>query len=238
MALLCVAGCSVAPDGPSSAAPTTPTAAGSHAADATVARPSRPATSTAAPAPGSMDRPAASSGPLTRRSFPTPARLGAGWRYAVDPGDAEEGYAGNGTPALARRPAEIVATAVPLGCERRIPMPSPRHALEVDYTLRGASVIAVQVAFADAAAAESFFAGRASNLRACAGRVGSPAIGRLVARLTTPAPGALLSDRTPDSDPWREVAVLAGDRVALLAAQGTRPLTGAQTRHLVSLFRS
>ena len=83
-----------------------------------------------------MDEPATTSGPLSKRSFPTPRQLGAGWRYAVDPGSAEEGYAGNGTPALARNPQEVVQTAVPLGCARARPMPAPAHALEVDYRLR------------------------------------------------------------------------------------------------------
>ena len=53
-----------------------------------------------------------------------------------------------------------------------------------------------------------------------------------------PAAGALVSDRTPRSDPWRELAVLDGDTVVLLAVQGRAPLTDPQTRRLVRLFRS
>ena len=91
--------------------------------------------------------------------------------------------------------------------------------------------------FADAATARSFFAGRARNLRGCEGRTASPAIGPLVMAVTAPARDALVSDRTPRSDPWRELAVLDRDTVVLLAAQGADPLTTAQTRRLVTAFR-
>ncbi|NUR06429.1 MAG: hypothetical protein HOQ45_05410, partial [Nocardioidaceae bacterium] len=184
-----------------------------------------------------LDAPASSSGPLSRSSFPTPRRLGAGWSYSVDPGDAEEGYAGNGTPALARNPREIVQTAVPFGCGRGSAMPAPTHALEVDYSFRGAKTIAVRGQFADRATAETFFTGRAANLRGCVGQSPSQAIGPLVARIDAPDDGSLASDRTPDSDPWRELAVLDGDSVVLLAVQGADPLGPAQTRRLVRLFR-
>jgi hypothetical protein len=185
-----------------------------------------------------MKKPATSSGPLSKRSFPTPRQLGAGWRYAVDPGSAEEGYAGNGTPALARNPQEVVQTAVPLGCARATAMPTPTHALEVDYTLRGATVVAVRTRFTGPGQARRFFAARTANLEACAGRSGSAAIGPLVASLVTPARRAVASDRTPRSDPWRELAVLDGDTVAMLAVQGADPLSAGQTRRLVRLFRS
>ena len=184
-----------------------------------------------------MDEPATTSGPLSKRSFPTPRQLGAGWRYAVDPGSAEEGYSGNGTPALERSPQEIVQTAVPFGCDRPVALVAPSHALEVDYTVAGAKAIAVRGKFDDTRAARSFFAGRARNLRGCEGRSGSPAIGPLVMAVTEPARDALANDRTPRSDPWREVAVLDRDTVVLLAVQGADPLTTAQTRRLVTAFR-
>jgi hypothetical protein len=156
----------------------------------------------------------------------------------VDPGDAEEGYAGNGTPTLARSPREVVQTAVPLGCARPTRMPTPTHALEADYTLHGATVVAVRSRFAGRAEAARFFAARSANLRACAGVVASAAIGPLVGAITEPATGALASDRTPRSDPWRELAVLDGDTVVLLAVQGRHPLAPAATRRLVRLLRS
>lgn len=184
-----------------------------------------------------MDTPATTSGPLSQASFPTPRELGAGWTYTVDPGDAEEGYAGNGTPVVERSAAEIAQTAVPFGCERRSAMPPPVYALEVDYAFRGSKVIAVRGAFRDQAEARAFFVGRADNLRDCLGSSGSAAIGPLVGRLTEPASNALVSDRTPESDPWRELAVLDGSTVALLAVQGTDHLTESQTRRIVTLFR-
>ena len=183
--------------------------------------PSPSTAGTGAPSPGSMDEPATTSGPLSRRSFPTPRQLGAGWRYAVDPGSAEEGYSGNGTPTLERSPQEIVQTAVPFGCDRPFELTAPTHALEVDYTVAGARAIAVRGKFDDAAEA----------------RTGSPAIGPLVMAVTAPAREALANDRTPRSDPWRELAVLDRDTVVLLAVQGPDPLTAAQTRRLVAAFR-
>lgn len=192
----------------------------------------------AVPSPGSTAEPATTSGSLSKASFPTPKQLGAGWRYAVDPGSAEEGYSGNGTPALARDPGEIVATAVPFGCPRPAAMPAPRHALEVDYRRQGAKVVAVRGRFSDASVAAAFFRGRASNLRGCSGRRPSAAIGPLVSHLHQIGATGLVSDRTPRSDPWHEVAVLDGDTVALVAVHGARPLTSAQTRRLVRLLHS
>ena len=236
-ALATLAGCSGTASG--SAQPATPSSSSdpSPATHSPRVHPSASATS-GVPTPGSLEKPATSSGPLSKRSFPTPKQLGAGWSYAVDPGDAEEGYAGNGTPSLARSPQEIVQTAVPFGCTRASPMPAPAHALEVDYKLRGAKVIAVRGSFATPALSRTFFTGRARNLQACEGRSSGAAIGTLVAHLTRPGRDALASDRTPMSDPWREVAVLDGDVVALVAVQGHDPLTAAETYRLVHLLRS
>jgi hypothetical protein len=238
VSLLAVAGCSGGSGSSSPAAtPSSPSAA-TNPATPEAAEARTTADDPSAPTPGSMAKPATTSGPLSRRSFPTPQRLGPGWRYAVDPGHAEEGYAGNGTPALARDPREVLATAVPFGCARRAPMPAPTHALEVDYALHGAKVVAVRGSFTGPVEAKAFFDGRAANLTECAGRRGSAAIGRLVDAIARPDPHAIVSDRTPHSDPWRELAVLDGATVALLAVQGVRPLSDAQTRQLVRLFRS
>ncbi|HYO39896.1 MAG TPA: hypothetical protein VER39_09585 [Nocardioidaceae bacterium] len=117
-------------------------------------------------------------------------------------------------------------------------MPKPTHALEVDYTLDGARVVVVRSSFADPTLARRFFTARSSMVRSCAGRVGSTAIGPLVGGIVEPAAGALASDRTPESDPWREVAVLDGETVVLLALQGRDGLTPRQTRRLVRLLRT
>jgi hypothetical protein len=203
--------------------------------------PSSPAPSSSAvgvPTPGSTLEPATTSGPLSGASFPTPRRLGTGWRYAVDPGDPEEGYAGNGTPTLARNPQEIVQTAVPFGCARRAAMPAPSHALEVDYTLHGRKVIAVRGAFGGKRPAERFFTGRAENLRACAGRRASAAIGPLVTAVRAESQDALSSRRTPKSDPWQELSVLDRDSVVLVAAQGGDVLSDRTITRLVRLLHS
>jgi hypothetical protein len=240
VALMAVAACSA--DG-TEARPQPSVAAGratpSDTVSTSAAKPSSPSPSraTGGPTPGSLAVPDTSAGPLTRRSFPTPRQLGPGWRYAVDPGNAEEGYAGNGTPAVERNAQEVAQTAVPFGCDRTAAMPAPTYALEVDYTVDGARVVAVRGRFADAATARAFFDGRRDNLRGCLGRSGSPAIGPLVARLSEPAEDAVVSDRTPRSDPWRELAVLDGSTVALVAVRGTDHLTHTRTDRLVALLR-
>ena len=234
VALLAVAGCSGGePDA-------RPTPATSSAATSQTPEPT-PSTETTetpseAPSPGSMATPGTTSGRLSLKSFPTPKQLGPGWKYAVDPGDAEEGYSGNGTSALARSPEEIVQTALPFGCERSGTFPLPTHALEVDFTLRGVRVIAVRGQFDDADVATEFYDRRATGLHACEGKVGSPAIGPLVTSIATPAPNALTSYRTPESDPWREIAVLDGDTVVLLAVQGRDTLSTTQERRLAKLL--
>jgi hypothetical protein len=187
-----------------------------------------------------MDRPATSSGPLSQDDFPRPRALGPGWAYSVDLGDAEEGYAGNGTPALARDPGEVVRLAVPLGCARPSVMPLPDHALEVDYTVGGTKVVAIRGEFEDVGTAERFFEARSANVRRCLGRSGGQALGPLVSTAEQVAHGVLLSDRTPESAPWTELALLDGDQVVLVAAQsrpGTPPMTGAGVDRLAEVFR-
>lgn len=187
-----------------------------------------------------LTTPAPKSGPLSRSTFPHPRTLGARWSYAVDPGDAEEGYLGNGTPALERNPAEVTLASVPMGCPRPHRLPRPAHALEVDYTRAHAKVIAIRVRFAGRQEAGQFFDQRAATLTGCRGRTGGPAIGTLVDVVSRPAEGVLLSDRTPRSDPWTELAVLDGPAVVLLAAAGRvdePPLTEGDVGGLVEAFR-
>jgi hypothetical protein len=192
------------------------------------------------PSPDRLQTPATSSGPLTRADFPRPRSLGAGWAYAVDPGDAEEGYLGNGTPALERDPVEVAQLAVPFGCTRPTELAVPDHALEVDYTAGDVSVIAIRAAFPDAPAARSFFGQRADLLRRCQGTTVNDAEGRLVGTVRRLGATAVLSDRTPDSDPWTELGLHDGDQVVLLAARtslGAEPMTLTQARTLARAFR-
>jgi hypothetical protein len=192
------------------------------------------------PEPGDLTTPASRSGPLSRSAFPHPRSLGARWSYAVDPGNAEEGYLGNGTPALERNPAEITLASVPMGCPRPHRLPRPAHALEVDYTRAQAKVIAIRARFADRSEAGEFFDRRAATISACRGRSGGRAIGTLVDSVSRPSQGVLLSDRTPRSDPWTELAVLDGPAVVLLAAPGRveePPLNQGDVGALVEAFR-
>jgi len=187
-----------------------------------------------------LETPDTRSGPLTRRDFPRPRELGTGWAYRVDMGDAEEGYAGNSTPVLERDPTEVAMLAVPFGCPRPVDVPVPDHALEVDYTADGVSVVAVRASFGDPRTASRFFGTRSRLLRRCQGTAASEAEGVLVREVRRLSGTALLNDRTPDSDPWTELAVHDADQVVLLAAQ-TRidraPLTADTVDDLVTAFR-
>lgn len=187
-----------------------------------------------------LEVPDTSSGPLTRRDFPRPRELGPDWSYRVDRGDAEEGYAGNSTPALERDPTEVAMLAVPFGCRRPVDVPVPEHALEVDYTAGGVVVIAVRASFADPRTASRFFGTRARLLRGCQGAVAGRAEGVLVDQVRPLSDTALLNDRTPDSDPWAELAVHDGDQVVLVAARarlGRPPLTSDAAADLAQAFR-
>jgi hypothetical protein len=187
-----------------------------------------------------MTTPATRSGPLSQSTFPRPRSLGARWSYAVDPGDAEEGYLGNGTPSLERDPSEVALASVPMGCPRPHRLPAPGHALEVDYTRAHTKVIAIRARFAGPGEASRFFDRRAATIAHCQGHSGGSAIGTLVETVSRPSPGVLLSDRTPRSDPWTELAVLDGPAVVLLAAPGRveePPLTAGDVGPLVKAFR-
>jgi hypothetical protein len=242
---LLVASCTSATDPRAGLAPGEPSATSSAAtgsaavASGTVtqsahAKRSRP------PKPGDLATPATRSGPLSQSTFPRPRSLGARWSYAVDPGDAEEGYLGNGTPSLERNPAEVALASVPMGCPRPHRLPAPGHALEVDYTRAHTKVIAIRARFAGPGEASRFFDRRAATIARCQGRSGGSAIGTLVESVSRPSPGVLLSDRTPRSDPWTELAVLDGPAVVLLAAPGRveePPLTPDDIGSLVEAFR-
>lgn len=187
-----------------------------------------------------LETPGTSSGPLTRRDFPTPRELGPGWSYRVDMGDAEEGYTGNRTPVLERDPAEVAMLAVPFGCARPVDLPVPAHALEVDYTAGDVSVVAVRASFGDARTASRFFGTRTRLLRGCEDTVVSEAEGVLVDEVRRPSATALLNDRTPESDPWAELVVHDGDQVVLVAIRtrlDSPPITPDAVNDLAEAFR-
>ena len=240
LAALVTVGCAAEPADPAerTAPVPSPTRAASPETTSGSASP-EPSTSDA-PGPDALETPASRSGRLSRRDFPRPAALGPGWAFFVDPGDSEEGYLGNGTPALARDPGEIVQTAVPFGCARATAMPRPDHALEVDYRVRGVRVVAIRSQFADPATARAFLAGRRANLRACVG-VDGGAVGPYVTPVRGYGAGITVNGRTQQSDPWTELAVLDGDSAVLVAAQSRindPPLDPASARTLARSFRA
>lgn len=222
------ASCGGTAEQPSAAPPsaTTPTSSSTPT-------PSRPPPSN----PAKTTTPASTAGSLSIRSFPRPAELGGGWSYAVDPGDIEEGYAGNGTPAIAREAGEVLRTVLPFGCPRGPRFAAPRHVLEVDYRSPYGKVVALRLRFADDNTASAFFAARTAGLRSCLGRSPSPAIGPLVRHLTVLDDRTLRSDRTPASDPWTELAGTGGDLVTLVAIQGpTDRIDDLEARRLAGVF--
>lgn len=180
-------------------------------------------------APSDGPVPDDTAGPLTAQDMPPADRLGPGWEVAVDPGDAEAGYVGNGTPTLARDPAEVVALAVPLGCTRRSDLPLPRHALEQTYAApaSGAAGVAVRLRFADAASARRFHEDRSADLRACAAQRVAPGPGGAapVRDVSRPDAATVRSVRVdpygnPTTGTWVETATLDGADVLLVAVQG------------------
>ncbi|TAK70308.1 MAG: hypothetical protein EPO13_05040 [Actinomycetota bacterium] len=222
-AVALVSACSGAPAGtPPSLEPAATAVAGSTAApppQSPSAPVPPPQSESAAEPPGPTPAPS-TAGSLTQASLPSPAALGPGWAYRVDPGGAEEGYGGNGTPALAREPAEVVTGLQPLGCRTRR-LPAPQHALEVSYrqAARQAQGVGLLLSFADAAAADAFRAAYTGLLRDCSTgreplvRVLRDTAAAFVSRRTDPLADA--GDRE-----WTEV-VRSRDATVLLVSANT-----------------
>jgi hypothetical protein len=176
--------------------------------------------------------PATTSGGLTSRTLPSAKSLGAGWVFRVDQGSAEGGYVGNGTPTLARIPSEVVATVLPLGCDRRSGLPTPSHVLETDYRqhTHGTAGVALRLRFTSSAAAGQFIAARRMDLMACANQAIEPADEgqHLVTGLGATGTGTYVSVRTDPTLPraaqsWTEIAGWLGGRDVVLLAVNARP---------------
>ncbi len=211
---------------PSAQAPTAQPTASIPASTTAPVAPAVPVNQPSASALYSIDHsvPGTHSGPLTGADLPTPAALGAGWASRTDPGNPEDGYQGNGTPNVARNPAEVVGTAVPLGCLLRTSLPLPRWALESDYVHQpdGTYAVVIRMRFASTSAAATFMAGRDHDLLACSTQA-APA--GLVQRLQ-PGTTTTVSVRTDagslsDGSAWTEIAHLTGTDVLLAAANTT-----------------
>jgi hypothetical protein len=93
--------------------------------------------------------------------------LGPQWEYRVDNGRSEDGYQGNGTPAMSRDVDEVVAALTPLGC-RPVQLPTPDSALEVTYgRADGTPAVGLVLEFSSPEVAVSFFQRRAQVMRTC-----------------------------------------------------------------------
>lgn len=189
---------------------------------------------TRSPAPGARGE-AAETG---RRAFPRPADLGPAWTYRSS--FADEPYADPGAPTLLRDPGDAVRGAVPRGCRAptggRSSDLEPVRASVVAYEAAGDWVDAMRVQFASAADAERFAASRRSALRTCVGRGEGSAVGPLVTRVVDLDAGALLSDRTPESDAYSDVSVLDRDTVVLVTRRTDDPPTLRAARALAAAF--
>ena len=172
--------------------------------------------------------PAETAGSLGSDDVPAPPDLGAGWTRYVDPGDAEEGYAGNGTWVRARGGAEVVQALVPLGCSGLTStprLPVPRHALEATYRgPGGAPAVALVFSYRSANQARALLAGLAGIGRSCAEPAGTvrPRDPMVAVVTQVRADDTQVLDRRRElgagASPWvwSEAVVRRGSRVGLL----------------------
>lgn len=229
--VLAVGGCGGSPEQQTpeptpSASSATPSP--SPSPSASDASPSASATSgTPTASPSGFDRtatPATSSGPLSGSALPDPQVLGSGWVARVDPGSAEDGYTGNGTPVIARDPKDLAQAILPIGCADAsvygVAPPVAEHALEVDYAYRatGAHGIALALDFGDEATAQRFVSVYTGALKRCTPGEG----GSMVVTVAPAPPGAFASVQSDGAfgTTWRELVVRTGAVVRLVAVEG------------------
>jgi hypothetical protein len=207
---------------------------------ATTSTASPPGTSSATPSPTPGDGhdrmavPAKRAGPLTGKDMPRASALGHGWRFRVDNGDQEDGYAGNGTPTVQRDPGEVAGLAVPLGCVDRGHLPRPRWALESDYrhTSTATLGLVIRLRFRTAADATTFMKQRDTALAACSAQTSrsgpnSTGLVQSIHRVR----GWTVSTRTEagdlhDGSAWTEIVGIASpDTDLVLVAVNAVPTT-------------
>lgn len=163
--------------------------------------------------------PRARSGDLGQEDLPAPEQLGQGWEYRVDPGSAEEGYAGSGEPANARDPLEVLGAITPLGC-RPGTLPVPTHALEVTYGRGVLPAVGLLLRFDDDATATAFFDAHTDVISDCVGR---RTVEVAVIRSES---GVFVSSRTEQlgqTPTWVEGVGLRGAEVLLVAVADAGP---------------
>jgi len=212
---------------PSSSAPA-PSSSPSPTPASTSASPSSsPTPEPSSGSPSGFDRtatPATSSGPLSGQALPDPQVLGSGWVARVDPGSAEDGYTGNGTPVIARDPKDLAQAILPIGCADAsvydVAPPVAEHALEVDYAYRasGAHGVALALDFGDEATAKRFVSVYTGALKRC-----TPGAGGSMVVTVAPAPAGAFASVQKDAafgTSWRELVVRTGAVVRLVAVEG------------------
>lgn len=240
-----LAGCS----GPGEPAATTSPST-SEAPSSAAASPA-PSTSSASPAPTSVspsaspsgfDRtatPATSSGPLSGSALPDPEVLGRGWVARVDPGSAEDGYTGNGTPVVARDPQDLAQALLPIGCADAsvydARLPEAEHALEVDYAYRasGAHGVALALDFGDEKTAQRFVSAYTGALARCTAGPG----GSMVVTVAAAPAGSFASVQKDSAfgTTWRELVTRTGAVVRMVAVEGADTPAASWARVVAAL---
>lgn len=196
---------------------------------------------------GGLSVPAETAGDLDASDVPAPPDLGPGWTQYVDPGEAEDGYVGNGSWVRARGVEEVVQAVVPLGCTglTTLPrLPVPKHALEATYRgPGGAPAVALVLEYRREAQARAFVtllgdAGRSCPAPAQPVRRTDP----MVAVVTqVRADDRMVLDRRREHGVgasewlWSEAVVRRGGRVGLLTVASPH---GGDTPDLAGLARS
>ena len=185
------------------------------------------------PAPGATAPP---SDRAARRGFPRPADLGPAWTYRQTFGD--DTYADPGDPVVLADARDVVRDAVPPGCRppAREPATEPVRASTLTYEVAGEWVDAVRARFGSRRDASRFADARRRALRDCVGRGAGSAAGPLVTRVVDVDAVTVLSDRTPDSDAYSDLAVLDGATVVLVSRRTERAPTLRAARALAAAF--
>lgn len=191
------------------------------------------------PADGASD-------PLPARTggsaFPRPTDLGPGWTYRASFG--EPGYVDGPAPVRRVAPRSAVRDSVPRGCPAPASGPSrppgrgssPTRAVTVAYEVSGDWVDATRITFTAPRAAAAFAADRRRALGACLDSDGGPSVGPLVSRVQALGAGATLSDRTPRSDSYAEVAAVDGTSVVVVRRRTDDQPTLRAARALAAAF--
>ena len=198
-------------------------------------------------APAAPSVPAETAGALGADDVPAPSALGPGWRRYADPGNLEEGYAGNGSWVRARGAAEVVQALIPLGCTGLTTAPGlsvPTHALEATYRgPGGAPGVALVLSYRSAEAAAGLVAALRTIDRSCPAPAKSVGPDDPMAAVVTPSVSDALTllDRRREYGAgagqwvWSEAVVRRGSRVALLTVASPTRTRGSDLPDLESL---